>query len=243
MPKSHQPSRTSTPAFLYLHGFASSPASTKATFFKSRLSELGAEPLVPDLNRPSFEEMTLTSQLKAASDALVGLDYSDLVIFGSSLGGLLATLYARGCTQARALVLLAPGFGLPRRWNDRLGPQGVDHWQSQGYTEVFHHGYNRNSRLRFDFIVDALKYDTDNVKVSVPTLVFHGRHDQTVPVEESIRFAESNPGLVKLHVLDDGHDLIQPLDHMWQITRSFLQEMQLLPASGPRAGRQEYKVS
>src|SRR5262249_47460262 len=156
-------------------------------------AELGADPLVPDLNQPSFEEMTLTSQLKAVSSALMTLSYSDLVIFGSSLGGLLAALYAQSCAEARALVLLAPGFGLPRRWGDRLGPDGVDRWQSQGYTEVFHYGYNRNTRLRFDFIEDALKYDTDNVKISVPTLVFHGRNDQTVPVAESIRFAEYNP--------------------------------------------------
>ncbi len=229
MAKTIEPDRIKSPAFLYLHGFASGPSSTKARFFSSRLQELGAGPSIPDLNGPSFEHMTLTSQLQIADRALSALENADVVIFGSSMGGLLATLLAQKCARTRALVLLAPGFGLPRRWTAKLGEEGVEQWRLQGFTEVFHYAFEKQASLRYDFIVDALNYETDNLKVSIPTLVFHGKNDTTVPVEESLHFAADNPGRVELHILDDGHELIEPLEHMWRTTHTFLRRLGLLP--------------
>jgi hypothetical protein len=222
------------PAVLYLHGFASGPSSTKALYFSERLREHDVHALVPDLNLPSFETLTLSSQLRVIDETLAHLEPGrDLVIVGSSMGGLLGTLHARKSSRIRALVLLAPGFGLPRRWHAMLGSEGVERWQAEGYTEVFHYALNRPARLAYDFIVDAQKYQTDNLTVAVPTLVFHGKNDATVPVEESIRFSENNPGLVHLHILDDGHELIEPLPLVWQLTHSFLHERNLLPPCAP----------
>lgn len=238
-PSSHDTKTTGAapvPAVLYLHGFASGPSSIKALYFSQRLREHGVHTLVPDLNLPGFETLTLSSQLRVIEQTLAHLEPGrDLVIVGSSMGGLLGTLYARKSSSIRALVLLAPGFGLPRRWHAILGSEGVRRWQVTGYTEVFHYALNRPARLGYDFIVDAQKYQTDNLTVAVPTLVFHGKNDETVPVEESIRFSENNPGLVELNILDDGHELIEPLPLMWQLTHAFLHKQKLLPPCA-RAG-------
>jgi len=47
----------------YLHGFASSPASTKVGYFTDRFGEHGIDLRCPDLNQPDFATMTLTRML------------------------------------------------------------------------------------------------------------------------------------------------------------------------------------
>ncbi len=211
---------------LYLHGFASGPSSTKARYFADRLQEIGIGSAVPDLNKPTFTEMTLTSQLKIARDSLQQFGQTnELIVVGSSMGGLLATLLAQSLIPLKALVLLAPGFGLPRRWTAMLGADGLSEWRETGSMEVFHHGLNRNALLNYNFIVDAESYRTDGIKVDVPTIVFHGKNDETVPVEESLDFAQQNPQNVRLEILDDDHQLINSLDQIWSSTESFLQQV------------------
>lgn len=214
------------PTFLYLHGFASGPQSTKARYFSDRLCDAGAKVLVPDLNKPSFEKMTLTSQLNVVRQCMQQIDQSDqLVIIGSSMGGLLATLVAQELIPLSALVLLAPGFGLPRRWLEMLGENGLEDWRNHGAIEVFHYALNTNANLDYDFIVDAQNYKTEELKVNVPTLVFHGKNDDTVPLIESIDFEKWNPNRVTLEILDDDHHLTKSLDSIWSTTNKFLNEL------------------
>jgi len=231
---------------LYLHGFASSPASTKATFFNGRLEGLVNSVLVPDLNGRSFRSMTISSQLEIIQSALAGVDPGDrLVVIGSSMGGLLAVLCAPGCPNLEALVLLAPGFGLPRRWTQLLGSTGVERWKENGHTEVFHHGLNRESKLDYGFLIDAERYRTDGLTVNVPTLVFHGQHDETVPISESLEFARVNCDLVDLRILDDGHELIEPLEEIWAGTIRFLIKVGILTTGDSPAldTLEQHKVS
>jgi uncharacterized protein len=125
-------------------------------------------------------------------------------------------------SRVKGLVLLAPGFGLPRRWQEQLGEQGLRQWKQTGIVDVFHHALNEEMPLNYSFIEDAQKYSTDELKVNVPALVFHGDHDETVPVRESVRFAELNPRFADLRVLNSDHSLIEPLEEMWRITHPFL---------------------
>ena len=122
---------------VYLHGFASSPASTKAQFFRARLAEAGAALEIPDL-APDFTHMTVTSQL-AIVEALLTSD--DTILLGSSLGGYLATLVAaRHPTRVRGLVLFAPAFGFAQRWEERIGPAALARWRAAGTAPCFHYG-------------------------------------------------------------------------------------------------------
>ncbi len=106
-----------------------------------------------------------------------------------------------------------------------LGSDGLSEWQQTGFRDVFHHGLNENAQLNYNFIVDAETYATDGLKVNVPTIVFHGKNDETVPVEESIEFGKHNPQTVQLEILDDDHQLIKSLEQIWSTTESFLKQL------------------
>src|SRR5262249_12005092 len=110
----------------------------------------------------------------------------------------------------------------PRRWNELLGDDGLTRWRRDGKVDVYHHSVDAEVPLNYGFIEDARRYETENLSVDVPCLVFHGEGDETVPVEESVLFAENNSEFVELYVLKDDHQLIGSLDTIWTITSDFL---------------------
>src|SRR6188474_1713610 len=74
---------------IYLHGFASSPGSLKATRFGHELRQRGIGYDCPDLNQPAFETLTVTrmlDQVKTAIDAA----QAPVALVGSSLGAFVA---------------------------------------------------------------------------------------------------------------------------------------------------------
>jgi predicted esterase YcpF (UPF0227 family) len=77
----------------YLHGFASSPRSTKVGYFSDRLREHGIDVRCPDFNLPEVSTLTLTRMLDQLGAELAALD-GPATLFGSSLGGTLAILAA-----------------------------------------------------------------------------------------------------------------------------------------------------
>src|SRR5262245_19170669 len=106
--------------FIYLHGFASSPQSSKARAFKTALPELE----VPELDGGDFEHLTVTGQLSVIEKALCG---EPACMIGSSMGGYLAAIYAAAHPEVSRLVLLAPALGFAPRWKEKTS------------LEVFHH--------------------------------------------------------------------------------------------------------
>src|SRR5690242_9590065 len=122
--------------FIYLHGFASGPQSTKAQFFRSRLAAEGIELAIPDLSAGDFEHLTITGQLSQVAAAAGG---KPAVLIGSSMGGYLAALYAARHAEVAKLVLMAPAFGFERRWREWLTPDQLAGWARSGYMEVFHY--------------------------------------------------------------------------------------------------------
>jgi uncharacterized protein len=215
--------------FFYLHGFASGPSSAKAKLFSEKLAELGAQVLVPDLNQPRFEEMTISSQLHVIDSAALSLNSTtELVIVGSSMGGLLATIYAQKSARVRALILLAPGFELLDRWKQWLGDGGLAKWQNDGAMPIYHHSYERELPLSYRLFEDAHAFDTSNLRVNVPTLLFHGKRDTVVPLASSLRFQNRNPESVHLIELKDDHQLLRSTKQIWSTSKVFLQENSLL---------------
>jgi pimeloyl-ACP methyl ester carboxylesterase len=218
---------TEKPSFIYLHGFASGPSSSKAKYFDEHLRSESARVSIPDLNGSSFEKLTLSSQLQII-DNQFDPSNKKVVMIGSSMGGLLAVLKSIGSTQVAALVLMAPGFGLMKRWPDLFGENTLADWKQHGALDVYHHGTGSYLPLGYQFIDDAARYQTDNLRVSVPTILFHGKNDATVPIVESEDFHDSNIDQVEFHPLDDDHQLLASLDYIWEHSRSFLKRLNLL---------------
>jgi pimeloyl-ACP methyl ester carboxylesterase len=201
---------------LYLHGFASSPASKKAQFFLERFGR--ARLSIPDLVGDDFFGMTLSGQLDVIDRCADG-EVVDLM--GSSMGGYLAALFAAANpSRVRRLVLLAPAFDFANRWAGALGDKAVEDWRANGWMAVFHYGWRRQARVGWQLFEDSLRHPPFP-GVSQPTLVFHGTGDTVVPATLSVEFARTRPN-VELHQLDSDHELINVLDPMWRRVEPFL---------------------
>jgi pimeloyl-ACP methyl ester carboxylesterase len=196
---------------VYLHGFASSPVSTKARFFAGRFAELEVPFDVPDLAAGDFEHLTISSQLRVVENACRG---EAVTLMGSSMGGYLAALYAARHAEVSRVVLMAPAFCFARRWAEVFGNQ------KDGYLTLFHYGEGRECRLDLGIIKDAAQYE-DYSDFRQPTLIFHGTEDEVVPMQLSETFAATHSN-AKLMLLASGHELTDQLDAMWSAILEFL---------------------
>jgi pimeloyl-ACP methyl ester carboxylesterase len=195
--------------FVYLHGFASSPGSRKATVFQEKLQRLGIDLLIPALDGGDFAHLTISGQLKIIEETLQN---EPAHVIGSSMGGYLAALYASLHPETGKLVLMAPAFGFAERWSAKL-PPGED-------IEVFHYGEKRVRRVHYGLIGDSLHYP-GMPDFHQPALIFHGKADDTVPIEYSRAFAAEHPN-AKLIEMESDHELVDVLDEITASAADFL---------------------
>ena len=213
------------PNIVYLHGFGSGPDSTKGRFFQRNFSMIGAEVYQPDLAEGDFQGMTITAQLAVVDRAV--REREPVLLAGSSLGGYLAALYAaRHPERVPSLVLLAPAFGFARRWAEQLGEAEMAAWREQGVRLVHHYGAQDSLPIGYQLYEDALQYE-DFPDVKQPTLVFHGRMDETVKPELSTEFAWSRAN-VQLQFLDSDHQMLDVVETIWERVAMFYQETEPL---------------
>ena len=206
--------------YLYLHGFASSPQSTKARYMQQKFKQLGLTLHTPDLNLTDFSTVTLSEQLNYLNRTYLN-NNQPLVVIGSSLGGFLAVQLAAQNPLVQKLVLFAPAFGFSQRIAKTLGEENIVKWQLDGSREFYHYGLKRNVNLQFQFFVDAQNYSEEKLTRSLPILIFHGLHDEVVPASLSEEFMKRR-SQVTLKLLNDDHALGNDLDNIWQDTKQFL---------------------
>jgi pimeloyl-ACP methyl ester carboxylesterase len=213
--------------FIWLHGFASGPSSSKGQFMRARLEERGAHLVLPDLNEPSFFELTVTRMLRDVDVLAQG--EGPIVLFGSSLGGFTAATWAAMRPEKMAaLVLLAPAFDLAPRWTARMPPAELAQWRATGRLAFDHYARGRKEDLSIEFIRDADRYDPFPLP-QCPTLVIQGTLDDTVEPHLARDFTRRMKGRAKLVELEEGHELNANLPRLWQIIAA-----QIAPFLPPR---------
>jgi pimeloyl-ACP methyl ester carboxylesterase len=204
--------------FLYIHGFASGPRSRKAQTFRKALAARDIDLEVPELDEGDFEHLTISGQLAVIADTLRG---EPARLVGSSMGGYLAALYAAAHPEVSRLVLLAPAFSFAPRWREKLGRELAQSAPPE-YLEVFHYASNAMRRVHYRLIDDALRYPATPDFVQ-PARIFHGVHDDVVPVDYSRQFSLLHPN-AELTELDSDHELLDVLDRIAGDAVPFLTE-------------------
>ena len=216
----------STPAtgrtpVLYLHGFASSPDSTKARYFRERLGAHEVALTAPDFNEPDFTTLTMSRMLEQLARTIDGVG-GPVTLMGSSLGGALAVLAAGRLGKAvERLVLLAPAVMFAKPGHSLLPPERIAEWERRGALPFFHYAYNEERPLNFEFYRDAAQHDAFDVMFGQPTLIFQGLRDTVVDVGSVEAFARPRPNIT-LSLLDDDHQLAGSLPAMWAAVEGFL---------------------
>jgi hypothetical protein len=216
----------------YLHGFASSPASSKAALLAARLRRHGLALHCPDFNEPDFETMTVTRMLAQVDAALAALPPGPVALIGSSLGGFVAyhAAFRHSPRRGRArdsdrvidrLVLLAPAFEFGRIPFGGMTEADLVAWKATGRYEVFHHAENRPRAIGYAIYEDAQRYDSGTCVVDTPALVFQGRRDTVVDPAMVQRFAAKRPAMT-LRMVDDDHQLGASHEVMWREIAGFL---------------------
>lgn len=141
--------------------------------------------------------------LAAAVDYALAHGARHVVLVGASMGGGIVASYLRHTDRpgprdspVAALVLDSPMLDLG---------ETVDYGAAQRPLPVFGHvpgaltwTAKRITTLRYGVDWAAVDYADDSAWVDVPTLVFHGTGDRTVPITGSRRVAAAHPGLVHL---------------------------------------------
>ncbi|MBF2068014.1 MAG: alpha/beta fold hydrolase [Calothrix sp. C42_A2020_038] len=198
--------------YIYLHGFASSPNSTKARKIESFFANLQIKITIPDLNAGDFSHLSVTRQLKQVA-AQFPQDGTPVTLIGSSLGGLVSTYLGENYTQVQRLVLLAPAFGFLSHWLSKLGEDEIQRWQQNKYKMVYHYGEARELPLHYDFVTDAAQYHEEKLRRPIPTLILHGIDDEVIPVQASRDFAQTR-AWVELVELHSDHALLNVTDEI-----------------------------
>lgn len=202
---------------IYLHGFASSPLSRKAQYFRERFAERGVEVEIPALDAGDFEGLTITGQLEVIGRLAAN---RALTLIGSSMGGYLAALYASEHPEVERLVLLAPAFGFMRRWPASLGAQRLEQWQRTGRLDVYHYGDKRDRSIGYQLIEDGARYP-DYPDFHQPALIIHGKADTVVPPDFSTEFAADHPN-AELRLVESDHELLDILPAVCDQSLEFL---------------------
>ena len=212
------------PRFVWLHGFASGPTSSKGNLARSRLAERGVELWLTDLNQPSFRELTVGRMLRQL-DAFWEEQGSPLVLFGSSLGGYTAAAWAAGNPErCAAVVLLAPAFALAPRWKLRMGADEVARWRAERAFVFDHYAWGRKEALGVGFLEDA-EGRPDFPLPTAETLVVQGLRDEVVLPALAREFTarmQAAGRKVRLVERDEGHELTQDLPGLWSVLEEFV---------------------
>lgn len=191
---------------IYLHGFASTAGGRKAQYLRPRLagrSDVTFHAVEFSPTPADFEYLTITGMISRLRQYILDRELTDVCLIGSSMGGLVGLNYAHRYGGVAHLLLLSPA--LTYLSGERVG-LSLDEWQANGVGDLFHYGFNRPVRLRYDLEIDGRFYQTPPPPPA-PITIIHGTEDEVVPIAASHAYAQAYPDQVQLIEVTAGHDI------------------------------------
>src|SRR6267142_6704291 len=213
----HHPAGSKTNgAVILCHGMESDKNSDKLVFLSQALAERGILTLRFDFayageSSGKFEDITCSGEvddLQAAYALIQNRQPGKTAIFGSSLGGTVALLFAAREATVAALVTLAAPLH-PENFPGRiLTLAQCQQWREQRFT--IYHGQRLNVSLLEDLeiiqVSDAVR------RLKCPVLILHGEADEIIPVEEAYELHACLSSAKRLSILPGtDHRLSDPV--------------------------------
>ncbi|CAF2007366.1 unnamed protein product [Rotaria magnacalcarata] len=195
--------------YAYLHGFASSPFSTKGVQLSQWFrNDLNITLDLPDLVIPSFRKQCLSTMVDHIEKKIIKSN-STWIFIGSSFGGLVSTLVTqRQPKLIRSLVLLAPALNPLELWTSKIN---VEQWKKDGFMNFFNQNTQRDESIDYGFLLDLQTYSSYPVVTTCPITIIHGIHDDVVPIQASREYMKKirllNKHSISLIEVDDDHYL------------------------------------
>ena len=221
---------------LYLHGFGSSQSGDKADLFRSRCLERGSVTFCSfdfQGHGDSDGDDARLSPCRATSPTSK-LVHTFLEHRGHSHESCCSALRwaasppcgtpHRHPDRVVASILLAPALGLEENFTERLGRESVEKWEREGKLAISHDLGTWD--VGWGFVEDLRRHDEETLWAAyrTPTLIFQGKHDDSVPWRRVVDFTTHAAGEeIELHLFADGdHRLIDRLPRLWTLTEEFL---------------------
>ena len=185
------------------HGMESTKEGAKHRWLADRLSRAGFDILRFDFSyvgesEGEFADLTVTGEVEdlgGAWDFLLARCAGPLGIFGSSLGGTVALLFAAREPRVRALAVVAAP-GRPARILEELRPDELDRWRKEGIISL------GGVRLKSSFLDDVEALDVLGAcrRIACPTLVAQGSEDRVVPPSDAVEIAGALGGVAEVKI-------------------------------------------
>jgi pimeloyl-ACP methyl ester carboxylesterase len=203
----HPVINNSTGAAILCHGMESHKNSQKLIFLGQELARRGIPALRFDFSyvgesSGKFADITYSGEvgdLRAAYALMRDRHGGKIAIFGSSMGGTVALMFAADEPDVAAVVTLAAPLH-PENFPKRvLSPAGLERWRKRGYTR-----YN-GQRLNLTMLEDLESIDAPSAARSIrcPVLILHGDADEVVPVAEAHELHDCLNTSKRLSILKD----------------------------------------
>jgi uncharacterized protein len=103
-------------------------------------------------------------------------DKNRIGVIGASYGGNVALLEAANFQQIKAIGLKSPSTFLPEGYQLQYGPELMEKWGKEGYSDVV--------GLNYDSVIDSLYHNTYLAasKIQAQVRIVHGIRDSAVPI-------------------------------------------------------------
>lgn len=219
-----RPDRPAAGLVVLCHGFLSGKNSTTNKTLTRLLNEQGLATFRFDFfgqgeSGGPFEELTTTlavEQTELALDLVAAKGYGRIGLVGSSFGGLVAILTTARRQDIACLALKCPVVDFAEELRLNFGPEELARWQATDTIPNIMGGPDR-VRLRYGFYEDSLRQIAYGPaeRITAPTLIVQGDHDECVPLHQSHRLHEALGGPKRL-------DLLPGADHQFTRGEDFL---------------------